>query len=585
MRKFSIISAVATVAIALAAAGASTAVLAKEWYVQAGSTAPWNGTTSQPFNSLAQVEAASAPGDEIFVLPSSDTLDGGIQLKDDQKLIGLGPKVTKAPLPADHAKITNTGSGHLDGDAIRLANNNTVKNIHIQGAYRAGILGINVTSPTIKDNLITENMNQHDIQTLQEDFVIFELQRNHYAGITLFACGKPKGLSHCQQQDPSAKWIANTGEVVIKGNEVRDSNVEGIVLLNDTGVIATYEVEDNYVHNLSLGFDGFNRNDLLPPLVPEVVRSRGFTMISGNGSQVTLKMKDFHATRLAPSGDFASDGVVLVAFGEDALVTADISDVVVSNPDGTGEAVNGDSLEFTHFGNNNTIDVKVKNATLSDSVSTLIKLLEVGPVNGNSTKFEIADSLLTNVNERVFEPGVGRGAITYIKIPAPGADTVDTIDLTVRNTVMSGHIRGIHIMNINGYSADNVNVLVENSSFRNMRGYTDGSEGGEGFRILNIDPDGPRIPPGPGSFGAANIDLGGGLLGSVGHNSFTNNERHDVAVVNLNFAGPSVDVFASDNYWGVGGTDRGPAPAQFDDYLLVGNATFTADSWLTTDPN
>src|SRR5215831_3193279 len=75
----------------------SAAAWAKDLYVQAKNNpqSPGDGTNSRPFTSLAEVEASSAPGDAIHVLPSNVALDGGIQLKDGQSLIGVGAHVTE----------------------------------------------------------------------------------------------------------------------------------------------------------------------------------------------------------------------------------------------------------------------------------------------------------------------------------------------------------------------------------------------------------------------------------------------------------------------------------------------------------
>src|SRR5438552_3336983 len=81
---------------------------AHTWYVLGGGNSAGNGSRSQPFNSLQQAENASSPGETIFVLPSQVALDGGIQLKDDQKLVGLGPEVTKASSTTAHARVTNS---------------------------------------------------------------------------------------------------------------------------------------------------------------------------------------------------------------------------------------------------------------------------------------------------------------------------------------------------------------------------------------------------------------------------------------------------------------------------------------------
>src|SRR5262245_59986334 len=118
-------------------AGASDPV-ASTWYVKADAAAGGNGSRSRPFATLEQVEAASQPGDTIRVMPSTRPLDGGIQLKDGQRLTGLGGPVTKAAGSAAQPTITNTSATRYNGDAVRLADNNVVENIHIDGASRSG---------------------------------------------------------------------------------------------------------------------------------------------------------------------------------------------------------------------------------------------------------------------------------------------------------------------------------------------------------------------------------------------------------------------------------------------------------------
>ena len=523
---------------------------AHTWYVLGGGNPAGNGSQSQPFNSLHQVENASSPGDTIFVLPSQVALDGGIQLKDDQKLVGLGPEVTKAPSTTAHARATNSTGQRYNGDAIRLAHNTTVTNIHVAGAFRSGILGINVTSPTIRDNLITENLIQNnDLHVIQNNYVIFQPQRNHFGAITLFACGAAPA-SLCLQQDPTTVGIANTGEVIISGNEIRDSNVEGMIILNDTAVVATYQVKDNSVHDISLTLPAPESVG-----ITEVVRSRGFTLIAGNGSLVTVNMDAMEASNMAPAGNFASDGVVFVTFGTNALITADISDLVISNPFLTGELINGDSLELTHFGSNSTFDVRVQRAQLSDSVNTRVKLLEVGDTTQNSFYVEIADSQLTNTNLRSALPQA-RGAIGYAKLGNTQPVTLKALDLTVRRTTISGIGRGMHILNT--VPANTVNIFVEKSSLSDLTK--------EGFFFSNTS-----------TINSANIDLGGGLLGSAGENSLTNNGSFDVSVTNT--SATPIDVFASKNFWG------GAAPVIGADVQLVGPVHFIAPTFLTSNPH
>src|SRR5947207_15577850 len=101
MRWHLVIAACLLLFAAAAGEGAST------WYVKADAAAGGNGSRSRPFATLEQVEAASQPGDTIRVLPSMRPLDGGIQLKDGQRLTGLGGPGTKATASGARPTITN----------------------------------------------------------------------------------------------------------------------------------------------------------------------------------------------------------------------------------------------------------------------------------------------------------------------------------------------------------------------------------------------------------------------------------------------------------------------------------------------
>jgi hypothetical protein len=49
---------------------AAHAAEAKTWFVKADANSDGNGSQGRPFSTLQEVEAASAPGDTIRVLPS-----------------------------------------------------------------------------------------------------------------------------------------------------------------------------------------------------------------------------------------------------------------------------------------------------------------------------------------------------------------------------------------------------------------------------------------------------------------------------------------------------------------------------------
>src|SRR5262249_57538150 len=119
---------------------------------------------------------------------------------------------------------------------------------------------------------------------------------------------------------------------------------EGIMLLTDTGAVASFAITDTLVRDLSLKLprpESFN-----PPV--GIVRSRAFTLIALNHSQVNLTMSRFHAENLSPAGNYATDGLVFLTGGDSPVVNARISDTAGLNPPMVGERIHGGSIEIQH---------------------------------------------------------------------------------------------------------------------------------------------------------------------------------------------------------------------------------------------
>jgi hypothetical protein len=545
---------VALVAVVLIfSAGASEG--ASTWYVQADAAAGGNGSRGRPFATLEQVEAASQPGDTIRVLPSARPLDGGIQLKDGQRLIGLGDPVTKAAPGGARPTITNTSATRYNGDAIRLANNTVVENILVSGAARSGIFGVNAARSEIRGNLITNNMIQgNDLRRLErlwpDGFVLYQSQGNHFGGITLLACG-PGASSYCAMHAPDRPAAASTGPITIANNVIRDSNLEGIMLLTDTGSAATFIITDTVVRDLSLNLP--RPEALTPPA--GIVRSRAFTLIALNGSHVDLTMNRFHAENLSPAGNYATDGVVFLTGGNAPVVNARISELAVLNPNKVGEVNNGDSIEIQHRGTTNGIlDIDMTRLDLHDPASTNIKILEAGNPTNSVYNLSVSDSVFSNTNPAGSLDG---------QIRLSGASNgTKTFNLTVRNTKFSGLGGAIGILNAN--NIETLKVLVENSSMSDFSA----PPGAKPIAAVTV------TQPADKTIGTATIDLGGGPLGSKGRNRFGKNPGLSVSIANANMTTRPIRVDAANNYWG------GGAP----DVVVSGNVMFTVPKDRSVTP-
>src|SRR5678815_2577138 len=337
----------------------------------------------------------------------------------------------KADASGARPTITNTSATRYNGDAIRLANNNVVENIHIDGATRAGIFGVNAARPEIRGTLITNNMIQgNDLRRLErlwpEGLVLYQSQGNHFGGITLLACG-PGASSYCAMHASERAAGANYGEAVIAGNVIRDSNLEGIMLLTDTGAVASFAITDTLIRDLSLNLP--RPESLTPPV--GIVRSRAFTLIALNHSQVRLTMSRFHAENLSPAGNYATDGIVFLTGGDSPVVNARISDAAVLNPRMVGEVNNGDSIEIQHRGTTNGVmNIEMTRLDLRDPASANIKILEAANPTNGVYNLTLTDSVLSNANPAGSLDG---------QIRLSGASNgTKAFTLAVKNTKFSG---------------------------------------------------------------------------------------------------------------------------------------------------
>jgi hypothetical protein len=158
-----------TIAFGPSTASASVSITIDElaWYVQNIAAAGGNGTFSAPFNTLAQAEAASGPGDIIFVFAGDGTStgqDAGITLKEGQQLIGegqglefdngivsRGDEIRPQTIvePGDFPVITNAA-----GAGVTLANQTTVAGVRLEATSEAAIFGDSVSGVTITNNQI-----------------------------------------------------------------------------------------------------------------------------------------------------------------------------------------------------------------------------------------------------------------------------------------------------------------------------------------------------------------------------------------------------------------------------------------------
>lgn len=143
------------------------------WFVD--NTSHSAGTYKSPFPTLAEAEAASKPGDIIYVFPGDQTSTGmssGIVLQNNQRLWGasvahgLPTTLGNVVIPSEATRLpvlTNS-----TGDVVAIANNNEVSGFYIQNLNGNGIsqanAGVSIANFTATQNMIVGNGTNHGLE-------------------------------------------------------------------------------------------------------------------------------------------------------------------------------------------------------------------------------------------------------------------------------------------------------------------------------------------------------------------------------------------------------------------------------------
>jgi hypothetical protein len=560
--------------VALAAAAPATAD-ARTRYVRAGAPAGGNGTHGSPFGQLAQVEAASNPGDRIVVLRaprSAGALDGGIELKRGQRLTGAGRSVARGAERERAPRLTNTSTEHLDGDAVRLADGATVRNLVIAGAQRGAIYGIDVSRVAVVSNDISGqnascvpgfHIPPFNVPTTAPGtgVPISEGLKNGWAGIMVDAS---RGHSR----------------VTVRGNRVHDADCgDGIDVRASGRARVRALIRANRIADLR---QGENLESVLAIGVQTRDRSRMVARVDRNRQRGLGNDEDGGT---GPEGA-DSEGVFINPVGPSRLRASVTRNTYIHTPGRGGFSANG--LEFVSMDDGARGSVEVSNSTFSGPPGDVIEQLALG----TNARLRLG---LTHVVATASTGFGGSGFGDTVIIPGNNGDCLiaasggagNTVDLTVRDATLTdcannGLTLGSAVANGQGPTAE-LSADIADSRIT-------GNQGGN-LRIGNLtelerlavrventdlgDSEGTASTPANltveelGSTGAAAIDLGGGALGSTG----------GVCLDGGQLAGAVLgyDVSVKDAWWGQPG---GPAAGR----VVTANGTLDADDPLESPP-
>jgi hypothetical protein len=351
-------------------------------YVQAGADGPGDGSESDPYNSLALVEADDLC-DVILVLRSTENnlaLDGGIFLDPGQKLFGLGPDVTEpGDGPKKRALITNTGEeddvdGPINGFyaqnrgvGVILSGDNEVAGVHIDGTYNTAISAVNISSsvagePAAKIHhvLITDAANSGD--PAFNDFGVFGVE----AGIAILSAdltafpelggppAGPLGVSDIEILDTIIRdgiaGIVAVGQFFAIDLTMDNVTIERMSLRKSVGFTPTFalhtytvEAEQNVTISNSSFLDIDNAGNFVPAILPIVEGDAAHLTYTVNSSTF---VNPSQWTSFSPFGDGSpiarGDGFLLAMSGGEAHI--ELNDFIVANSGQDGVEIEQDFI-------------------------------------------------------------------------------------------------------------------------------------------------------------------------------------------------------------------------------------------------
>jgi Right handed beta helix region len=535
------------IAVALVAAAP---VAARSWYVSAATGGPGNGSRAAPFDRLAAVERASRPGDRIVVLGAPRSvapLDGGIELKPHQRLIGERARGRRA------ARLTNT-TDRLDGDAVRLASGVTVRNLEISGTGRGGIYGENVRRATIAGNDVWGHnascapgfhIPPFTVPTTLAGvgIPIGQGLHNGWAGIMVDATrGRSRILVRANRVhdadcgdgiDVRASGAARV-RATIAGNEVSDlrqgSTLESILAIGlQSQDHARLEAAVDRNRESGLG------NDEDPGIGPAGADSEGVFVNPVGASRLRAAVSRNTYTHSPGRGGFSANGLEFVSMGDGAVGRLDVSESSFSGPP-------GDVIEQLALGTNARLRMSLDRVSASGSTGFAgsgVGDTVVIPGNngdcviaasggaGNAVDLTVRHSELTDC---------ANNGLTFGSAVANGSGPTAAMRLRVSDSSIRGNRDGnLRVGNVSGLRQ--LEVSVERTDLSNSHGI--------GSTVANFTAE--EL----GSTARSTIDLGGGALGSSGGNCLGGGVLAAAVI--------GYDVTARGDWWGRPG---GPGPGR-----------------------
>jgi hypothetical protein len=519
------------------------------WFVRASAKPGGNGDRRAPLASLRAVRRRSHPGDRIVVLPSPrrvQPLDGGLALRAGQQLVGAGPPVVRRHAPHDVPRIENTTTSH-GGDAVRLAPGASVRNLVIGPTRRGGIYGRNVSRVHVSGNELSDINTSCRTGFVVQPFVLPTLVPG--VGVP-FATGLPNGWGSIMIDSTRGhRSVSVTGNRVhgstcADGIDVRAMGTSRVRAHVSGNLVTRLRQDPRQLSVLAIGMQTIGHAHLIAHVDHNVETFIGTAIVGDEGD---ADSEGLFANAAGPSRlvEHASHNRFAHGLGH---LSANCFEVVTSNGNPTIHAtlehstcdhVVGDIFEAINAapGAMLTFDLSHVHAAYSSFVGAAVSeqvepgddgdcMLEVGSGVASVTRVQIDRSRLAHC--------VADGVGVVSNADTGGSGGVNTVSFRAdRSRIIDNHESNLRVANVT--PVKHLDVMVERTDLG----------GSAKVPVLLEDLDTSKAT-------TARLDLGGGALGSVGHNCIYGGLELDLETIRY-------DLSARHLWWGRPG---GPKPGR-----------------------
>ncbi len=308
---------------------------------------------SRQFLTLAEAESRSAPGDTIYLvnLDPSAVLDGAIQLKPGQKLLGVDEEGRLLEEANSRIRIANS-SDALAGAIVSLSTDNEIAGIHFVNMQNAAIAGEGV------------------------DYSGLYVHHASFSGNAEEHVEDERGLVYSVSLDASEGELDN---IRIEDSEFRDGEDLGAIRVFHSGDSrGSYRFQNNHFNDLG-GRPYFVRTQHSSLAETIILDSSADNIGRGNRnsdsiipylmgqSQQVMLVRNYHYKNTLGVGNQSNTGIESFMFGfprEDTAnfctackLTFKIEDSVIEN------AVT-DPIQFSNAGSNSQLHLEIRNVRI-----------------------------------------------------------------------------------------------------------------------------------------------------------------------------------------------------------------------------